>query len=115
MLIIENFYILIQRCRTFFEIFISHPCPRYYIFYYFTENEETGVQKMFTFDHYVGDIDELKIGGYSYNDVKNTGCELDPILHQEILQRAVELAKVAWTQTGQDNTNAVLAAGQRSE
>lgn len=42
-------------------------------------------------------------------------CELDPILHEEILQRAVELAKIAWTQTGQDNTQAVLQAGQRSE
>ena len=44
-----------------------------------------------------------------------TQCELDPILHEEIVQRAVELAKIAWTATGQDNTNAVLAAGQRSE
>ena len=45
----------------------------------------------------------------------NGECELDPILHEEILQRAVELAKIAWTQTGQDNTQAVLQAGQRSE
>ena len=44
-----------------------------------------------------------------------TECKLDPILHEDILQRAVELAKVAWTQTGQDNTQAVIQAGQRSE
>ena len=44
-----------------------------------------------------------------------TECMLDPILHEEILQRAVELAKVAWTNTGQDNLQAVLQAGQRSE
>ena len=63
----------------------------------------------------VGDIDDLKIGGCSYNDVKNTGCELDPILHEDILQRAVELAKIAWTATGQDNAQLVVQAGQRSE
>jgi hypothetical protein len=61
----------------------------------------------------VGDIDDLKINGYSYDP--SAQCELDPILHEDILQRAVELAKVAWTATGQDNTQAVLAAGQRSE
>ena len=59
----------------------------------------------------VGDLDGLTINGIG----TATPCELDPILHEEILQRAVELAKVAWTQTGQDNLNAVLQAGQRSE
>jgi hypothetical protein len=63
----------------------------------------------------VGDIDDLKIGGKSYSDVSSIGCELDPILHEDILQRAVELAKVAWTATGQDNAQLVLQAGQRSE
>lgn len=38
-------------------------------------------------------------------------CELDPILHEEILQRAVELAKVAWANTA----DATISAGQRSE
>lgn len=38
-------------------------------------------------------------------------CELDPILHEEILQRAVELAKVAWT--GDANSN--IQTGVRSE
>lgn len=56
-------------------------------------------------------LEDLKIDGYS--DV--TECELDPILHDEIVQRAVELAKIAWTQTGQDNTQAVMQTGQRSE
>lgn len=65
----------------------------------------------------VGNLDGLSINGYEFGTGTNKtqGCELDPILHEEILQRAVELAKVAWTQTGQDNTQAVMTAGQRSE
>lgn len=71
----------------------------------------------------VGSLDGLSIGGYVYNaDTPGTGqlaansyCELDPILHEDILQRAVELAKVSWTSTGQDNAQMVLQAGQRSE
>lgn len=61
----------------------------------------------------VGNLDGLDINGETYN--KDNQCELDPILHEDVLQRAVELAKVAWTQTGQDNTQAVMQAGQRSE
>ena len=38
-------------------------------------------------------------------------CKLPEILHQEILQRAVELAKLSWD----GNINAVVAAGQNSE
>lgn len=59
----------------------------------------------------VSDLDGLTI------ENKSTAieCELDPILHEEILQRAVELAKVAWTNTGQDNLQSVMQAGQRSE
>lgn len=38
-------------------------------------------------------------------------CELDPVIHEEILQRAVELAKVAWS----GDLNAELQSGQRSE
>lgn len=53
----------------------------------------------------------LKIHG----ETEPSDCELDPIIHEEIVQRAVELAKVAWTSTGQDNTQAVIQAGQRSE
>lgn len=59
----------------------------------------------------VSDLDGLTIE----NKSTATECELDPILHEEILQRAVELAKVAWTNTGQDNMQAVMQAGQRSE
>lgn len=59
----------------------------------------------------VSDLDGLSIEGKS----TTTECELDPILHEEILQRAVELAKIAWTNTGQDNLQAVMQAGQRSE
>lgn len=40
-----------------------------------------------------------------------TECELDPILHPEILQRAVELAKAAYT----DDIKNIVELGQRSE
>lgn len=66
-------------------------------------------------------LDGLSIGGYTYGvpqsdtDLKTSGCELDPILHEEILQRAVELAKVAWTNNGQDNVQLAIEAGKRSE
>lgn len=40
-----------------------------------------------------------------------TECELDPILHPEILQRAVELAKVAYT----GDIKGIVELGQRSE
>lgn len=59
----------------------------------------------------VGDLDGLTIEGKG----NPSECELDPILHEEILQRAVELAKMAWTNTGQDNAQSVLQAGLRSE
>lgn len=65
----------------------------------------------------IGDLDGLTIDGYTYGTgVDQTqGCELDPMLYEEILQRAVELAKIAWTATGQDNAQMILQAGQRSE
>lgn len=59
----------------------------------------------------ISNLDGLTIEGKG----TTTECELDPILHEEIVQRAVELAKVAWTNTGQDNLQAVMQAGQRSE
>lgn len=40
-----------------------------------------------------------------------TECELDPAIHEEILQRAVELAKIAWA----GEPAATVQAGQRSE
>lgn len=73
----------------------------------------------------VGDIGNLTINGYTANTVEegqtppsnwiSGECELDPILHEEILQRAVEIAKAIWTSTGQDNINAIIQSGQRSE
>ena len=59
----------------------------------------------------LGNLDGLTIEGVG----TTSECELDPILHEDILQRAVELAKVAWTSTGQDNTQLMLQTGQRSE
>lgn len=38
-------------------------------------------------------------------------CELDSICHEEILQRAVELAKIAWA----GDVNMTIQSGQRSE
>ena len=73
----------------------------------------------------LADTDGLTINGYEVRtgytgsdphiSANPIPCELDPILHEDILQRAVELAKIAWTQTGQENANLVLQAGQRSE
>ena len=74
----------------------------------------------------LGDIENLSINGYKWKYKSETGdtgnfiygdnvCELDPIIHEEILQRAVELAKTAWTATGQENLQVVMQAGQRSE
>lgn len=59
----------------------------------------------------ISNLDGLTIEGKG----TATECELDPILHEEILQRAVELAKIAWASTGQDNLQAVMQAGLRSE
>lgn len=59
----------------------------------------------------LANLGDLTIDGLS----SVTPCELDPNLHEEILQRAVELAKVAWTANGQDNAQMVIQAGQRSE
>ncbi len=60
----------------------------------------------------VANLDGLTIDGES---TQSAVCEIDPILHEDILQRAVELAKIAWTATGQDNAQMVLQAGQRVE
>lgn len=59
----------------------------------------------------VSDLDGLTIEGVG----NQSNCILDGILHEEIVQRAVELAKAAWTSTGQDNIQAMMQVGQRSE
>lgn len=59
----------------------------------------------------VADLDGLTIEG----EDTISECELDDSIHEEIVQRAVELAKIAWTTTGQDNVQLVMQAGQRSE
>lgn len=52
------------------------------------------------------------LDGVSIDGQQNTQtCELDPILHHEILQRAVELAKAAYT----GDLNSQIALGQSSE
>lgn len=58
--------------------------------------------------------EELSIGGYKGSEAvynNNKCCELDPSMHEEILQRAVELAKVAWV----NDLSASIQVGQRSE
>ena len=58
------------------------------------------------------DLGELSIDGCSS---QSEACEVDPILHDDIVQRAVELAKISWGSTIQDNTQLVMATGQRVE
>lgn len=55
----------------------------------------------------------LSIEGVS----EKTECELDPAIHQEIVQRAVELAKAAYSsdQSGQAQMQNQITIGQRSE
>lgn len=61
----------------------------------------------------VEDLPEgLTIDGES---TQSTVCEIDPILHDDIVQRAVELAKIAWTNSGQENVQTQMMAGQRTE
>ena len=69
----------------------------------------------------VGPLEGVTIGGYVGCDASNTlvttgatkgsECELDPIIHPEILQRAVELAKSAYT----GDLKSSVELGQRSE
>lgn len=59
----------------------------------------------------VSSLDGLTIDGMG----DKCDCKLDSTLHEEILQRAVELAKAAWASTGQDNLQALIQTGQRSE
>lgn len=53
--------------------------------------------------------DDLSINGEKYDE--NKSCELDPILHKEILQRAVELAKSAYM----GDLTSQLVLGQQSQ
>ena len=51
-------------------------------------------------------------GDVSINGVSTISeCELNPLIHEEILQRAVELAKIVYT----GDANGLLQTGQRSE
>lgn len=66
----------------------------------------------------VGPLEGLTIEGCCYTGdgtegaVEMEGCELNEILHEEILQRAVELAKASWAA---ENTELLMQTGQRSE
>ena len=55
----------------------------------------------------LSNLEGVKIDG----ETEAMTCELDPIIHEEILQRAVELAKLAWV----GDANATVQSGQRSE
>lgn len=72
--------------------------------------------------------DDLTIGGYNGNNTDDNKpnstfytdgkcCELDDSIHEEILQRAVELAKIAWAGNQEELASAQLnmTSGQRSE
>lgn len=55
---------------------------------------------------------QSEYGNISINGVSTLSeCELNPVIHEEILQRAVELAKVAYTGT----TDNIIQVGQRTE
>lgn len=57
-------------------------------------------------------------GGRLVSSGATTGypCQLDESLHEDILQRAVELAKTAWVTTNSgENLQAVVTAGTRTE
>lgn len=65
----------------------------------------------------VGDAADFLIEGSTYATIDNhtvgedLSIEIPVELHQEVLQRAVELAKIAWL----GDINSTLAAGQRDE
>lgn len=61
----------------------------------------------------IEDLDVVSVEGVS----EKTECELDPAIHQEIVQRAVELAKAAYSsdQSGQAQMQNQITIGQRSE
>lgn len=61
----------------------------------------------------IEDLDVVSIEGVS----EKTECELDSAIHQEIVQRAVELAKAAYSsdQSGQAQMQNQITIGQRSE
>lgn len=63
----------------------------------------------------LANLDGLSIEGDdgSTQTPSSTSCELDPILHQEILQRAVELAKAAYT--GDLTTQVALGQSSQTE
>ena len=63
----------------------------------------------------LGNLDGLSIEGDngSTQTPGSTSCELDSILHQEILQRAVELAKAAYT--GDLTTQVALGQSSQTE
>lgn len=53
------------------------------------------------------DYGDISING----ETSTSECELNPLIHEEILQRAVELAKAAYT----GDTKSIVELGQRSE
>ena len=58
------------------------------------------------------------VGNVSIDGISaKTECELDPSIHEEILQRAVELAKASYAsdQSGQAQLQNQITVGQRSE
>lgn len=58
------------------------------------------------------EFDGLTIDGQSQSILTNGhACELNPSIHREILDRAVELAKVAYM----ENTDAVVQINTRNE
>lgn len=63
----------------------------------------------------LGSIDDIGVTLDGQNTPQE--CELDPILHMEVVQRAVELAKIAWAGNQEEiaATQLNITSGQRSE
>lgn len=61
-------------------------------------------------------LEDLEYGLSIEGITQKTECQLDPMLHQDILQRAVELAKASWVSSNSnDNIQVITQMGQRSE
>lgn len=61
-------------------------------------------------------LEDLEYGLSIEGITQKTECQLDPMLHQDILQRAVELAKASWVSSNNnDNIQVITQMGQRSE
>ena len=90
---------------------------------YITEVEGEGVKYLIRYVKQPDPIILVNLADTFGEDLKihdkqtQTPCSLDPGIHEEIVQRAVELAKIAWAGTQEElaATQLNMTSGQRSE